>query len=244
LGRSGWLSRTHTKYVLLSGFFLALHFWTWFESLHHTSAFRSTLLVCLNPFWIALWEWGHGEKQKRIFWIGGLIAFVGVNIMSLGSDVQDSSIWGDGLALIGGMFGAAYFIIGKKAREELDIYRYGSWTCLSCAFWLFSISIPTQTPLLPTQEDWPFLMYMALGPQLCGHIGLNYVLKYVRASFLSMLLLFEPVGAGVLAFFILVEIPSFWACVGGCVVIFGLSQIIIFSRTNAKELKKVLRVRR
>ena len=38
----------------LSGVFLALHFWTWFESLQHTSVASSTTIVCTEVVWVSL----------------------------------------------------------------------------------------------------------------------------------------------------------------------------------------------
>ena len=238
---SGKINQKQAQYVLVSGLFLAFHFWTWFESLHYTTAFRSTLLVCLNPFWVALWEWRQGTPPQKSFWIGGLCALVGVMFMTLGdtSTTMKASLWGDALATIGGMLGAAYFVVGKKAREELDIYRYGSWACLSCASWLGAIALMTNTSLLPHLEDWKFLLFMALGPQLCGHIGLNYVLKFVPASFLSLLLLFEPVGAGILAWIFLEEVLSLSTIMGGGIVILSLSYVMIFSQKPTKQLEKI-----
>ena len=220
-------------FTISAGFFLALHFWTWFTSLNHTSAFRSTLLVCLNPFWVAIWEWKSGKPPSKSFWIGGMLAFLGVLLMSSGSEDSSFSIWGDALALLGGMLGAAYFIIGKRARQELDIYTYGSWTCLSSAVWLGFLSFFRDSSILVQPNEWKYLIYMALGPQLLGHIGLNYVLKYVSASFISILLLFEPVGAGLLAWFFLTEIPHASTIAGATVVMFGLTYVILSSPNKA-----------
>ena len=228
--------RPNAKYwffTLCSGLFLALHFWAWFTSLNHTSAFRSTLLVCLNPFWVAIWEWKNGNPPSRAFWIGGLLAFIGIVMMSSGNQEESFSILGDALALLGGMLGAAYFIIGKHARNELDIYTYGSWTCLSSALWLGILALSQNAPLIVQPDEWKYLIYMAIGPQLLGHIGLNYVLKYVSASFISILLLFEPVGAGLLAWIFLAEIPHSSTIAGAVVVMFGLTYVILSSPNKA-----------
>ena len=159
--------------------------------------------------------------------------------MSVQTGSESASLWGDFLACVGGILGAAYFIVGKKARAELDIYQYGSGSCLFSAFSLVCIAVITNTTLTLSAEEWGFAIYMALGPQLCGHIGLNYVLKYLRASFLSMLLLFEPVGAGILAFLVLAEIPTPFAILGGALVIGGLAVTIIDNdKKTTKELEK------
>ena len=63
---------------------------------------------------------------------------------------------------------------------------------------------------------------MALGPQLCGHIGMNYALGYISATLVSVLLLFEPVGAGILAIPMLGEIPTQKEMIGSVVILLGL----------------------
>ena len=86
--------RPNAKYwffTICSGFFLALHFWTWFTSLNHTSAFRSTLLVCLNPFWVALWEWKNGNPPSKSFWIGGFLAFTSAGPLRTVAQSYDAS---------------------------------------------------------------------------------------------------------------------------------------------------------
>ena len=236
--RSKRMSAKQWQYTCVAGLFLALHFWSWFTSLNHTSAFRSTLLVCLNPFWVALWEWKRGIPPSKGFWIGGILAFVGICIMSIDASPSNSSLLGDLLALLGGMLGAAYFLIGKQAREELDIYTYGSWTCLSSAAWIALLALVQGESLLVQPNEWKFLLYMAIGPQLFGHIGLNYVLKYVSASFLSVLLLFEPVGAGILAWIFLYEVPESSTMVGAIVVMLGLAYVIISSSKKTITLEK------
>lgn len=51
------LLKTPKKTVVLcgiSGIFLAFHFFTWFESLKHTTVASSTTIVCTEVIWVAL----------------------------------------------------------------------------------------------------------------------------------------------------------------------------------------------
>ena len=50
----GQLSRKNLLFSILSGIFLALHFWLWFESLAHTTVASSTTIVCTEVIWVAL----------------------------------------------------------------------------------------------------------------------------------------------------------------------------------------------
>ena len=64
---------------------------------------------------------------------------------------------------------------------------------------------------------------MALGPQLTGHIGLNFAVRYIPASAISMFLLLEPVGAAAIAALFLGEIPTGMEVAGSLVIISGIA---------------------
>ena len=63
---------------------------------------------------------------------------------------------------------------------------------------------------------------LAAGPQLIGHNGLNYVLKYLPASTVTTITLLEPLGASALAWALLNEFPSTWDLIGGSFVMVGI----------------------
>ena len=78
-------------------------------------------------------------------------------------------------------------------------------------------------PLWPeTTTTWGLLALLALGPQLLGHNGFNYALRYLPAAVTSAAMLLEPVGATLLAWLILGEQPSRLAARGLVVVVSGV----------------------
>jgi drug/metabolite transporter (DMT)-like permease len=74
-----------------------------------------------------------------------------------------------------------------------------------------------------------WLVLLALLPQLVGHSSFNWALRYLPASFVSVILLGEPIGSTILAVLILGEIPG-WLKIGGGVLI--LAGIYLASRTD------------
>jgi len=72
---------------------------------------------------------------------------------------------------------------------------------------------------------------MAIGPQLMGHIGVNYSVKYVSAAIVSAVLLLEPVGATVLGAIFMHEVPQFYEIIGGVVILVGVAFASIPSRS-------------
>jgi len=212
---------------VLAGLCLALHFWAWFASLQHTTVMRSTVLVCLTPVWAGLIGWATGQDRPRpMFWGGITIALLGVVGMSgatgHGAD-PSASLFGDGLALLGGMLAAAYLTIGRRVRQGTGIGPYGAMVTGACALWLLPAAAATGAQLIPPHTTaWLVLAAMAFGPQLMGHIGFNYAVRYVSAAVVGAVVLLEPVGATVLATLVLDEWPTVIETIGAVAIVIGV----------------------
>jgi drug/metabolite transporter (DMT)-like permease len=213
---------------LLAGFFLAGHFWAWFESLSRTTVLHSTLLVCLGPIWLGIAEWGWLRKPpSRRFWVGVGLALAGALLMATqgvsNTDGIQPSLKGDALALLGGFLAAAYLFVGQDVRKRVGIACYSALYSLSAALFLLPAAFLAHQDLTGfSTRTWCFIVALALGPQLLGHNGVNYCLRYVRASTLSAMILLEPLGAAILAAFLFHEIPGVLEAAGGIVVLVGV----------------------
>ncbi len=218
-------------WMALAGLFLAAHFWVWFLSLEHISVMRSVVLVTLTPLWVGLAEWAlDGQPPTRLFWAGIGVALGGVGLMSW-SSLGEASLLGDALALSGGWLGSAYFLVGRKVRQRVAFGPYGAFVCGFAAIWLLLVAVTRELPML----GWPWSVWGALAamaalPQLVGHVGFNFALKYVPASLIATLILLEPVGATVLAAVVLDEWPGGLELAGGAVILVG---VLIATRTAA-----------
>lgn len=217
------VSRRDAGLVFLSGACLAAHFATWFASLDLVSVMRSTVLVCLGPLWTGLLEWAFlGKRPSRWYWIGLGVALPGVALLA-GTDVGPASLVGDLLATVGGILSAAYLVIGRSVRARVGIGTYASLVCAAAAAVLLPVALLSGTPLTgfpPT--TWALLAALALGPQMLGHNGFNYALRYLPASTVSSVVLLEPVAATLLAAVFLHEVPGPLAGVGAALAVGGV----------------------
>ena len=94
-----------------------------------------------------------------------------------------ASLRGDGLALLGGVLAAAYLLFGRAVRPRVGFLTYGAQVCLVCALTLLPLALAVDAPLGGySTAAWGALAAMALGPQLLGHVLLNFSVKYVSAS--------------------------------------------------------------
>jgi drug/metabolite transporter (DMT)-like permease len=210
-----------------SGVFLALHFWSWMASLALTTVAASTVLVSLQPLFVAAGSGLFlGEHPARGQWIGIGIAVVGAIIIGLGAAGEPGaaqSLLGNLLALLGAVAGAAYVLAGRRLRSSLDL-----WPCVGLVYSVAMVTLVLfviwqDVPLLPQpSRTWWTIAAMALGPMLLGHTLLNYALRYLPAHVVNLTSIGEPVGATLLAWWWLSELPSRATLIGGLVAVAGL----------------------
>jgi drug/metabolite transporter (DMT)-like permease len=68
-----------------------------------------------------------------------------------------------------------------------------------------------------------YVAYLALGPGLVGHTGINAVLRWLPPLVISMVLIMEPVIGSLIGWMLGVDvIPGAWTLLGGAGMIAGL----------------------
>jgi drug/metabolite transporter (DMT)-like permease len=218
--------------ALLSGLLLAIHFGTWITSLALTSVAASVVLVWTNPIFVGLAS--HfllGERMSRPMVIALAVAISGSVIIGLG-DLGEGThqLLGDLLAVMGAISGAGYFLIGRQLRARLSLLGYVYPVYGTAAVLLMVVLLVSGLPRVPQRsETWLWLALMALGPQILGHSSLNWALRYLSATYVTLATLGEPIGSALLAWWLLDEPPTPWTVVGGALI---LSGIVIASRAR------------
>jgi drug/metabolite transporter (DMT)-like permease len=219
-------TRKEAMLVLLSGVALAFHFGFWVVSLTLTLVATSVILVTSHPIFVAaVSHFLLHDKVKRISAFGIAIAFSGVVVISVADySVGAGTLLGDVFAFVGGICAGIYFLSGRVARQTIDIAPYAFSVYGLSAVLLFVAGGFAGDPLVVTapRELTLFLM-MAIFPTILGHTMFNYALKKLPAHVISTSVLGEPVGASILAYFLLPdEIPGVAIIVGGVLVVAGL----------------------
>jgi len=226
--------------AVLAGVFLALHFASWITSLEYTSVLISVTLVTTNPLVVAFVSpFLLREKLTRVT-IGAIVlAIIGGVIISATGDVgaapkQDSALIGIGLALIGSLTVAAYFIIGRRLRATLPLLPYIWLTYGATALTLLAMVILNRLPITGLGGDaYLWMSLTALFPQLVGHSLLNYALGFLSASFVSLSVLGEPIFSTLFAAFPPIsETPKVIQIVGSAVILIAL---VIASREETRK---------
>src|SRR5438034_4491604 len=201
----GIAPRSPLPLIALSGLLLALHFWSWIASLRFTAVASSVVLVSLKSVfaWGLAAVWLHEHPTRTEAW-GIVLAVIGASLIGLGdARLSLGAFGGDLLALLGAVTGAGYYVIGRRVRQTVGIWRYASGVYAVAAAALALLALARRTPLVGfAGRDWAVFGAMAAGPMLVGHTGMNYALRHFRATTVNVAALGEPVGASVIAWLV------------------------------------------
>lgn len=217
-------------FATLAGVALALHFAAWFESLEWTSVAASVTLVQSQPLFVALGAWLLlRERLTSQMVLGIIVAVCGMAAMSLGDLlggvlVGPDPLLGNSLALFGAVMAAGYVLAGRSLRQRISLVPYVVIVYSVCTVTLLAIALTQGDQLVayPARE-WLIFLGLALGPGLLGHTVINWALKYLESSVVSVSMLGEPVGATLLALVFLAEVPTAYTIAGGVVVLAGIA---------------------
>ncbi len=241
---SAWTGR-EWKLAIASGIALGAHFSLWVTSLFYTTVAASVSLVTLQAIFVALGgHWLLGDRLTSKGWVGVIAATVGAIIIAAGDGTlaPDSkrALFGDLLALLGGLGSAAYMLIGRRLRATKGLVEY-----VTPVYAIAALSILLALPLVGqplaadvTGASFVFFVLLAAVPMLGGHTLANWCFRYMPAHTVATWILLEPAGAALLAWPLLGEIPSIWVIGGGALVLLGAAQTV--RKAPAKRVEQVM----
>lgn len=221
--------------IIGSGLCLWLHFGSWVWSLDHTTLPRSLLFVTSHPLVIVLGLWLINKPVKKESSIGAIIGFIGAAIIILGVESEGkASLIGDLAAFIGAVTVVGYFTAGRVLREWMPLFVYAFPVTFLASMLLAISSILQEGANFDSSNSilyvfgwlnavwFPYIAYLAIGPGLIGHTGINGVLKWFSPLIISVCLVMEPlIGSIIGYFFVSTETPGMETLIGGAILIIG-----------------------
>lgn len=211
------------KMAILCGILFACDIATWNTSIMLSKASISTLLANLAPVWV-----GVGallfmkEKPSKIFWIGTVIAILGVTIIIGINQILEAKLnFGNGLAIFASMFYGAYLLMVRKGRINLDTFSFTTISMLTSTVILGLLCLFTSTPLWGfSTSSWVALGTLGIVPQLIGWLAINQALGHIKPTIASVSLLSQSVFTAIFSVLVLGEILTL-AEIGGALVVLG-----------------------
>ncbi|XP_024544748.1 uncharacterized protein LOC9644301 [Selaginella moellendorffii] len=236
----------------ISALAIALHFALWVWSLDHTSLPHSLLFVSMPPLIIAVLSWLRCKPLSKGENAGVFLGFAGVLIIAFASKSDGDkgiTFLGDLMAFLAAVAFVAYMFAGNNLRSWMPLYLYAFPVTgggalilgIACEFMenYHSRSWKIGGPFAWTRRGfWAPTLFLAIGPGLIGHTGLNYVVKYTGPLIISMAVTLEPVIGSLIGWGIHVSsAPGVFTCVGGALLIFGT---LVVNYANGRATKKKL----
>ena len=222
LDRRAWLT------AIVAGLLLALHFGTWVPAVKFTSVASATALVATQSVFTGLIAASRGRRLPRVAWIGMGLAVVGTALIA-GADfgVSQRALVGDGLAVCGGFFAAAYVTAGAAARRSMSTATYTTICYAVCSVGLLAgCLIGGQRLSGYSGRAWLLIGLVTVCAQLFGHSLINVVLRSMSATMVSLAILVETPGAALIALVWLHQRPPVWALPGLVLLFAGLVVVV------------------
>ena len=225
LVRSQWLP---VVFLGLTGVFAYNAFF--FKGLQLISAGRASLVIALNPVFIALLSaWFYKEKLTPVKIAGILISVTGAMVVISRGSLAGIFQGGIGLGELM-IFGCvlswvAYSLIGKSVMRDISPLVATAYAALSGMLFL---SIPALVEGLAgamphyTLAEWASIVYLGLFGTVIGFVWYYEGIRQIGPLRAGLFINFVPVSAITLAYLILAEPITLSLLMGACLVITGV----------------------
>jgi len=224
--------------LIFIGILLGAHFGFWISSVKATSVAASVLLGTCHIVYVAIIGWiVFGEKLNKNGITGTFIALFGIVILFWGDLVEDpGNFRGNFLAFISGILAGLYYLGGRKHRKKISLPTYAFIVYLSSAITMWIVVLVQGLEYKSiSKSEFQLFFVMALVPTLLGHTMQNWALAFLPAYVISITLLAEPVGSGLLAWHLFDEVPSLGVLIGGLIVLFGVCVVALSEQDFTSE---------
>ncbi len=216
------LKRNDMLFLAATGIVLAFHFLFFVSAVKTTSVASATILINAHPIIVAVLAFVALHEGSRYTTIGAVLGVLGITVISI-SDMGGSNFYGDMLAVAGAAMEAVYIIMTRTMRKRIGILAFILIVNSVCALTLVGLCVVGGVPLWPySSYDLTVFFAMALVPAVLGYTLYNYSMRWIIAPRVSVIQLFEALGASILAAILFAEFPTALIFLGGALVLVGI----------------------
>jgi len=229
--------------AIFAGLCLAIDMAMWATGIMLSNAAMPTLVGNLAPLWVGIGAFlFFKERQTSKFWIGLLVALIGVTFLMIQDFYQPNGIFkGLILGLFAGMFYAGFMLLTQIGRRYLNTISYLFISSLATTIFLgFFVLIQDFEFVGYSTKAWTLFIVMGVMIQAGAWFLINYAQGYLPASLVSATLLAQPVLAGFIAFIMLGEELTIWQILGGIIVVVGIYTVHFAKQKRRSNIKSKL----
>jgi len=131
------------------------------------------------------------------------------------------------LALIAGFAMGGYLIIGGQLKRRVEILPYLTMIYTGAAVILLVATAGFGYPFTGySGTTYLMMVLLAVVPQLIGHSSFNLAVRLIPVTLVSVAILGEPMGATLLGYLILDEVPTAKELIGGVLILAGIFVVL------------------
>lgn len=223
------IDKRHYKYYMLSGFFLALHFATFYGAVKLTSIANATLLGITAPLFTIIYEKLFLKKNiSPLVFLGFVIAGTGTLIITgSGLFLDDGSLLGKFLGLLAALCISLVYIIASNLRKYSNTILYTRTLYTFGAVFLLLLSFAVSDNIFaisPYQAKWLFALGVV--PTILGHSLFYFSIKYTSPTIVASVPIGEPIIASLFAWIIFSESVPCATFLGGVFILVGVCLLV------------------
>lgn len=226
------LSRRDALAAAAAGAAMGVQLSAFFESIRWTSVAAAVTIAQTQTLFVAVGAYLLlDERITARTVLGVAVAFLGVAGMVTGGLVSPDllvgadPLLGNALALAAGALFAGYLLAGRSLRARVHLFPYVLVISAVAALVVLGLALADGTAVAPAAyppREWAIFLGVALGPGLVTHTLINWSLKYLESSAVSVTLLLFPVVSTAYGVALLGEVPDPVTVAGGAVVLAGI----------------------
>ncbi len=203
-------------------------------SLEHISVMVNQAFIATIPIWVAFLEVTLlKQKLGQAVWVGILAAFVGGFMIAFATSGEPAITDGGNptfgvlLAVTSACSASLYIIVGRRLRGSVSFVPY-IWLVYfgGGLVTLFIIAISGVSFIGYDPRGYLWVLLLAILAQIMGHGALNYVVKFMSPTTLTMSVQTVPVLSATWAYFIFNEIPTGWQAAGAVILLLGVMIVL------------------
>ncbi len=228
IGWRGWgekwpRNRRDAGLLILSGFFFAGDLVLLHIAIRETSVANATLLNNLAAPVAGAIASLMGQRQGRVFWIGGVVALVGAAILAGAGQPSATNLNGILCGLVSAVFFAGYLLVSAKLRRHYGLLTILQWSGFATAFFLLPVVLLETGRAVPASlSGWIAVIGLGLVIQCGGQGLLIKALDRVSGPRAGLTVLLAPVFAMLSAAWIFAEPIGPQVILGATIVIAGI----------------------
>jgi drug/metabolite transporter (DMT)-like permease len=211
-------SRRDFLTLLLSGAVLAVHWFTFFQSIQVSSVAVGLLSFSTFPLFVTFMEpYFFGEKLKGFDVLISVIVAIGLALVIPAFDLSNPVTQGVFLGILSGLTFAVLSLLNRMLVSRLQPLAVGFYQHAFAT--LFNLPAVVLAGVWPSGQD--MLLLLVLGVICTALAQLLFIgsLRHIKAQLASVTAGLEPVYGVVFAYLLLNEVPALRTFIGGLMIL-------------------------